>query len=154
VIIPSQIAKQFRQVCFGGNWTSVNFQQVLSDVNWIQATTKVNSFNTIAVLVFHTNYYVSEVLKVLKGGTLEAHDKYSFNVPAIDSAKTRTELLEKTWKDAEEFARLVEELPEIKLSETFSDPEYGSYYRNLHGIIEHNHYHLGQIVLIKKLLSK
>src|SRR3954469_12795247 len=125
--IPSQIAKQFTQVCFGGNWTSVNFQQVLSDVDWIQATTKVNSFNTIAALVFHTNYYVSEVLKVLKGGTLDAHDKYSFNVPAIDSAEKWKELLDKTWKDAEEFARLVEELPETKLSEIFSDPKYGTY---------------------------
>jgi uncharacterized damage-inducible protein DinB len=154
VTISSQIAKQFREVYFGGNWTSVNFRDVLSDVNWIQATTKVNSFNTIAALIFHTNYYVSEVLKVLKGGTLEAHDKYSFNVAAIDSAKTWTELLDKMWKDAEEFARLVEELPETKLSQIFSDPKYGTYYRNLHGIIEHNHYHLGQIVLIKKLFSK
>jgi hypothetical protein len=154
VTIASQIAKQFREVYFGGNWTSVNFRDVLSDVNWIEVTTKVNSFNTIAALVFHTNYYVSEVLKVLKGGTLQAHDRYSFDVPAIDSAQKWRELLDKIWKDAEEFARLVEELPETKLSETFSDPKYGTYYRNLHGIIEHNHYHLGQIVIIKKLLSK
>jgi hypothetical protein len=32
--------------------------------------------------------------------------------------------------------------------------KYGNYYRNLHGIIEHTHYHLGQIVLIKKLLKR
>jgi hypothetical protein len=28
--------------------------------------------------------------------------------------------------------------------------KYGNYYRNIHGIIEHIHYHLGQIVLIEK----
>ncbi len=44
----------------------------------------------------------------------------------------------------------IEQLPESKLWETFSDEKYGNYYRNIHGIIEHIHYHLGQIVLIKK----
>jgi len=32
------------------------------------------------------------------------------------------------------------------------EEKYGNYYRNFHGIIEHCHYHLGQIVLIKKML--
>jgi hypothetical protein len=62
--------------------------------------------------------------------------------------------LNETWVDAENFATLVEQLPENKLGETFTDEKYGNYYRNLHGIIEHAHYHLGQIVLIKKLLTQ
>lgn len=61
-------------------------------------------------------------------------------------------LQDKLWDDAENFARLVEQMPESKLGEDFSDNKYGNYYRNIHGIIEHTHYHLGQIVLIKKLL--
>ncbi len=61
-------------------------------------------------------------------------------------------MLDKTWTDAETFATLIEQLPEDKLWENFSDKKYGIYYRNLHGIIEHIHYHLGQIVLIKKIL--
>ena len=55
--------------------------------------------------------------------------------------------------DAEKFALLIEQLPENKFEETFIDEKYGNYYRNIHGIIEHNHYHLGQIVLIKKILG-
>jgi len=47
---------------------------------------------------------------------------------------------------------LIEQLPEAKLGEIFSEEKYGTYYRNIHGIIEHTHYHLGQIVLIKKIL--
>jgi len=60
--------------------------------------------------------------------------------------------LDKTWKDAENFAGLIEHLPERTLEETFWDEKYGNYYRNIHGIIEHTHYHLGQIVLLKKIL--
>jgi hypothetical protein len=153
MVVTEQIAKQFRQVYFGGNWTSVNFKETLSDVDWKQATTKVNSFNTIATLVFHTNYYISEVLKVLKGEPLKAHDKYSFDLPPIQSEEDWNELLNKTWTDAENFANLIEQLPEAKLWEVFSDEKYGNYYRNIHGIIEHNHYHLGQIALIKKITA-
>jgi hypothetical protein len=60
--------------------------------------------------------------------------------------------LKKFWADAENFEILIEQLPESKLGETFFDEKYGTYYRNLHGIIEHTHYHLGQIVLIKKII--
>jgi hypothetical protein len=62
--------------------------------------------------------------------------------------------LNKTWEEAENFATLIEQLPESRLWETFTDEKYGHYYRNIHGIIEHTHYHLGQIVLIKKLLAQ
>jgi len=124
----------------------------LAGVTWQQATTQVYSFNTIATLVYHTNYYVSAVLKVLQGEPLDAHDKYSFDLPPIQSREDWETLLNKTWADAENFAVLVEQLPESRLWEDFLGKKYGNYYRNLHGIIEHTHYHLGQIVLIKKIL--
>ena len=150
--LSAQIAKHFKDVHFGGNWTSVNLKQTLADVTWQQATTKIYSLNTIATLVFHINYYVSAVLKVLQGGPLDAHDKYSFDLPPIQNQENWEKLLNKMWTEAEDFAVLVEQLPESKLGETFFEEKYGNYYRNLHGIIEHTHYHLGQIVLIKKIL--
>jgi hypothetical protein len=150
--VTGQIAKHFREIHFGGNWTSVNLKDNLEDLSWQQATTQVYSFNTIATLVYHMNYYVSAVLKVLQGEALNAKDIYSFDHPPILSQVDWEKLLEKTWADAEKFASLIEQLQEIKLWETFSDEKYGNYYRNIHGIIEHCHYHLGQIVLIKKIL--
>ena len=150
--VSEQIAKHLREVHFGGNWTSVNLKETLADVDWQQATTPVYSFNTIATLVYHMNYYVSAVLKVLQGITLESKDKFSFTHPPIQSPEDWQKLLDKTWAEAEAFAALIEKLPENKLGEIFLVEKYGSYYRNLHGIIEHAHYHLGQIVLIKKLL--
>jgi len=150
--LTAQIAKHFRDVHFGGNWTSVDLKKTLADVDWQQATTKVYSFNTIAILVFHINYYISAVAKVLQGEPLTAHDKYSFDLPPIQSQEDWEKLLNKMWTDAENFANLIEQLSETKLGQIFSDEKYGTYYRNLHGIIEHTHYHLGQIILIKKIL--
>lgn len=151
---PQQIAKHFRDVYLGGNWTSVNFNSTLADVTWEEAITKFNSFNTIATLVFHTNYYVDVVLKVFQGEKLNASDKFSFDCPPIASEEDWQKLLNKTFSDAGIFAAAIEALPEQKLGETFEDDKYGNYYRNIHGIIEHCHYHLGQIVLIKKMIRE
>ncbi|MES2678572.1 MAG: DinB family protein [Bacteroidota bacterium] len=149
-----QLAKHFREVHFGGNWTCSNLRENLSDVTWQEATTKVYDFNTIATLVFHVNYFVEAALKVLQGEPLNAHDKYSFNHPPINSQKDWEQFLSKVWADAEAFARLVEEITENRFWEDFTDKKYGNYYRNISGIIEHMHYHLGQIALIKKIIRQ
>lgn len=150
--LPEQIAKHLREVYFGGNWTASGFKENLAEVTWQQATTQVYSFNTIATLVYHTNYFISAALKVLRGGPLDASDKYSFDHPPVRSQEDWEKMLDKTWKDVEDFAVLIEQLPEGKFWDDFWDNKYGNYYRNIQGIIEHSHYHLGQIVLIKKIL--
>jgi hypothetical protein len=152
VNLTAQITKHFRDVHFGGNWTSSNLKEALADVTWQQAITQVSSLNTIAALVYHINYYISAVAGVLQGEPLNARDKYSFDLPPIRSDEDWKQLLDKMWADAETFAGLIEQMPESKLGEVFVDEKYGTYYRNIHGIIEHTHYHLGQIVLIKKML--
>ncbi len=152
--LTQQIAKHFRELMFGGNWTYSNVKDNLSDVTWQQATTKVYDFNTIATLVFHMNYFVAAALQVLQGKPLDAHDKFSFDHPPISSKEGWEQFLNKVWLDAENFANAIEQLPDNVLSENFADEKYGNVYRNIHGIIEHSHYHLGQIVIIKKLLLR
>jgi hypothetical protein len=125
----------------------------LQGVDWQQATTKVHSFNTIATLVYHIHYFVIVAGRVLEGGPLEGNDKYSFDHPPIHSQEDWEQFLDKVWDSASHFADLVERLPDDKLWETFSNEKYGTYYRNIQGIIEHSHYHLGQITLIKKLVQ-
>jgi hypothetical protein len=146
------IAKHLRDVFFGGNWTSVNLKDTLKDIDWQQATAQVSSLNTIAKLTFHIGYYLSAILKVLQGGPLDAHDKYSFDLPPINSQDDWEKLMNRTFAEAESVVNLAEQLPDNKWEETFAHEKYGTYYRNLHGLIEHTHYHLGQIVVIKKMI--
>ena len=148
------IAKNIRDVFFGDNWTSVNLKDTLAGITWQEATTKVYDLNTMAALVFHINYYVNPVLKVLQGKALIASDKFSFDLSPISGEEDWQKLVAKTFTEAELFAKQVEQLDEAKLFEDFTDPKYGSYYKNLHGIIEHTHYHLGQISLLKKILRE
>ncbi len=148
-----QIARHLRDVHFGGNWTSVNLKETLADVSWQQATTQVASFHTIAALVYHMNYFVKATLKVLEGGPLDAHEKDSFNVAPIRCPQDWESLLSKTWEDAEALAALIEQLPDTQLWQPFLDEQYGNNYRCLHGPIEHCHYHLGQIAMLKAMLT-
>jgi hypothetical protein len=152
--VTKQIAKHFRDVHFGGNWTCSNLKDNLADVTWQEATTQVYSLNTIATLVYHISYFVGAVIPVLQKEPLNAHDKYSFDHPPIHSQQDWKKMLNKVWSDAEKLALLIEQLPEEKLWENFSEEKYGTYYRNLHGIIEHAHYHLGQIAVVKKILRQ
>lgn len=138
----------------GGNWTYVNVKESLKDITWKEATHVIPGFNTIAALVFHIHYYIRVVLPVMEGGTLNASDKFSFDVPTISSQEEWDQLVEDCKKEAEKFATSVEKVPDEILDTVFSDPKYGSWYRNLHGIIEHTHYHLGQIVILKKILRQ
>lgn len=151
--LSNQIAKHFREVYVGGNWTASNLQNLLANVTLQQANTKVYNLNSIATLVFHINYYVSAVLKVLQGQPLNASDKYSFDLPTLKTETDWKNLVDKTLADAETFATLIEQLPDEKLWEHFADEKYGNYYRNLHGIIEHTHYHIGQIAILKKIIA-
>jgi len=151
--LATQIAQQFREILLEGDWiAATNFKAQLSDLTWKQATTKVRSFNTIAALTFHIHYYMAGILNLFENGSLEIRDKFSFDIPPIKSQEEWENLLTKMWRDAEKFAVMVEQMPDEKLEEVFVDKKYGNYHRNLDAMIAHSYYHLGQIVLIKKML--
>ncbi len=91
---------------------------------------------------------------MLQGQQLNGSDKFSFDLAPITNEEDWQKLVTKTLAEAELFATLIEQLPEERLLKDFSENKYGNYYRNLHGIIEHTHYHLGQIVVIKKIIAE
>ena len=149
--LSGQVAKQLNDVYNGGNWTAVNLRDTLSGISWQHATKKVFSFNTIAALVYHINYYVRAVTNVLHGNSLDASDKFSFDHPPINSQQDWEDLVRKTFTDGRVLVGLIEQLSPGKFTEPFANGKYGDYHRNIQGVIEHIHYHLGQIILIKKI---
>ncbi|MGB0789043.1 MAG: DUF1572 domain-containing protein, partial [Marinirhabdus sp.] len=134
------MANHIREVHFGGNWTASSIKSQLAGVTWQQAIAPVHGLNTIAKLVFHINYYIVIANKVLQGGPLEGKDSYSFDHPPINNKEDWDALLGKIDKDAETLARVVQQMPEEKLWEDFSEEKYGTCHKNIQGIIEHTHY--------------
>ncbi len=149
------IAIRFKEVLLNGKWVAnTNYKDLLSNITWKQATNKIGSLNTIAILTCHINYYIEGILNVFEGGLLEIRDKHSFDFPQVKSEEDWNQLLNNMWRNAERFANHIELMPEEKLKDTFVDKKYGSYQRNIEGMIEHCYYHLGQISLIKKMIME
>ncbi|NJB84662.1 putative damage-inducible protein DinB [Lewinella marina] len=152
--LSKSLARHLRGAFDGDNWTAVGFHDKLADVNWKQATTRLGDHNTIAAIVYHVGYYFMGITSVLRGGPLEIRDKYSFDHPPITDEDDWQKLLEDTYAHVVTFTNLVEAMPDERLTEVFVDEKYGTYFRNLTGVLEHSFYHLGQISLLKKLIHQ
>src|SRR5688572_23789964 len=100
-IVCEQIAKHLTEVCFGGNWTTVNLRESLKDVTWQEAVTQVGSLNSIATIVNHLHYYVRSVTKVLQGEALDSKDELSFQHPPIQSEQDWNKFLDNCWRETE-----------------------------------------------------
>lgn len=149
-----KLANRFREVILNGTWiANTNFKNELSKINWKIAIKKSENLNSIAALAQHIHYYIKGIKNVFLGGPLEISDKYSFDFPEIQSEEEWLNFLAEFWKDSEELALLIETMEETKLNAYFVEEKYGSYYRNIDAMIEHSYYHLGQIVLINKILN-
>ena len=149
------IARRLQEVMLDGDWVAqANFKQVIQAVYWTEALAKTNNLNSIAELTYHINYYLSGLLNVFEGGKLEIRDKYSFDLPPINAEADWKELVEEFITNANAFVLYVKAMSNEKLDATFEDEKYGTYQRNIEGIIEHSYYHLGQVVLIKKIILK
>ena len=150
-----QLANRLREVIFNGTWiANTNFKDQLENLDWKIGIKKVQSLNTISVLAQHIHYYVDGIKSVLIDGKLEISDKYSFDFPPIESQTEWEEFQNKFWSDTEKLAESIEKMSDEQLDEKFVDEKYGSYLRNIDGMIEHSYYHLGQIVLINKLVAE
>lgn len=151
---PKQLADRFREVILNGTWiANTNFKHQLSEVTWEQATHKIGSLNTIAALTFHINYYIGGICQVFAGGTLDIRDKYSFDFEPVTSQEAWDDMRNSLWNNAEKFADYVEKMTDAQLEAGFVDVKYGTYRRNIEGMIEHSYYHLGQVSLIRKMIN-
>ena len=137
----------------GNNWTGINAEQALQDITAQQACKRINANHlNIAELTAHLTCWNKVITKRLNGENYEPSKEEDF--PVIN------ELTEEKWNALKQnfmvlFNTLTEKL-ETKEDAIIDVPIFkgaSPAYRNLHGQISHLHYHLGQIMLLKKLIS-
>ncbi len=149
------IASRLREVLLNGHWiANTNYQEQILNVNWQQATQKVDNLNTIAALTYHINYYLEGLLNAFETGKLVISDKFSFDFPPINSESDWNKLVTDFLDNSEKFAAKVEQMEDYIFDKPFIDEKYGTFLRNIEGVIEHSYYHLGQISLIRKMITQ
>ena len=149
------LAGRLREVLLSGKWiANTNFKEQIIGISREQAIQKVGGLNSIAALTFHIDYYLKGILNVFHGGQLEIRDKYSFEMPEIKSEADWDQLVTNFLNNAEVFVECVEQMDDAIFDRPFVDEKYGTYLRNIDGVIEHSYYHLGQISMLKKLIRE
>lgn len=149
-----ELASRLREVILNGTWiANTNFSDQLKESSWELVTQTPGHVHSIAELAQHIHYYVAGIKNVFVNGSLDIRDKYSFDFPVFTSQAQWDTFREKFVLDTEELAQLIEQMPESQLKNAFVDIKYGTYERNIDGLIEHAYYHLGQVVLINKWLQ-
>lgn len=146
------IATHLLEVFEGDNWTDVNIATVIEDVSWLQAQQPTAaSPNTIAALLHHLYYWNGIAMQRLNGKNPFIPESNGFDIGAFNNESDWNMLKEKTHASFIQLATAIKKFPDDKLGETYAAGK-SSYYKNFQGIVEHAHYHLGQMVVIKKLL--
>jgi hypothetical protein len=147
------LANRLREVLLNGHWiANTNYKAQIQDLNWEQAIQKIGNLNTIAALTYHINYYLGGLLAAFESGKLEISDKFSFDLPPIHSESDWNKLVASFLENSERFARKIEHMEDKLFDQAFIDEKYGTFLRNIEGLIEHSYYHLGQISLIRKMI--
>ncbi|HVT84752.1 MAG TPA: DinB family protein [Chitinophagaceae bacterium] len=149
--IKSLVAQHIREV-LKGNWSDIFLTDVLHDVTLDEANFIPPSKNSIAMLANHLKFYNDIVILRLQNDNRPVnYDANGFDVPLLDTEKSWQQLKENVLSSFIKLAEEVEAMPEEKLFE-LTPSGSATFYKTLHGVVEHAHYHMGQMMIIKKLI--
>lgn len=150
--VTHHIAQHLLDVYTGGNWTEVNVSGVLADVSYAEAATvTAASPNSIASIVHHLVFWNRIMIQRIQGVLPEIPAANGFDVPWIESDADWKNLLNAMLASAAELALEIKNVADAKLEMPIVTG-FTSAYKNLQGTVEHIHYHLGEIMILKKLI--
>jgi len=148
---PTQYLATALQNIYDGNpWIDVTLTAHLKEVNSQQAIQRIKGSNCIWQIVNHIVYWHQRVMRYLNEEKPEQDgDLPDFYMPENHGEANWQATLHRLEHSYELMVTAIREFPEDKLYEVFPGTEQLSIYY-LQGIIEHDAYHLGQIVLLHK----
>lgn len=149
-----RIKSLFEKLYHGDPWLDLNMVTELQDVTAAQAAKRaLPDCNTIWEIVNHQISWRQNVLRRVHSEVIQTPSN-NFIEPIQDtSAKAWSDTLRRLGETQNAWLDFLTSMDEA----TFDD-EYPvnrlTYYEHIHGILQHDAYHLGQIVLLKKFVKK
>ncbi len=150
----ARIADQLRRAFEGEAWHGDSLREILKGVSAERAAARpIKNGHTICELVLHIAAWDGAVRRRMGGVAVTLSDAENFP-PVTDTS-------EAAWGTAmaglrrahEELIAAVSALPDSRLYEPVPGKEGAHYtfYYMLHGVVQHELYHAGQIALLKKM---
>lgn len=129
----------------GMAWHGSSVKEVLSKIPSNKTGARIGNSHAIIELVLHMTAWRTFVIQKLQGNN-EYKVSDEANFPAGDNLQDAIVQLDKS---QQELLVALSGFDSNKLDETVPNQKY-SFYKLLHGIVHHDLYHVGQIVMITK----
>lgn len=130
-----------------GAWHGPTVKEAISGITQETSSNRLGNTHSIIELVAHMTTWRTYVSKKVNGDP-EYKVSDAMNFPSVSDWKKAVAELEESQRN---LIEAVERFPSEKLSDLVEGVEHKyTYYTILHGIIHHDLYHTGQIMLIKK----
>lgn len=157
----ARIADQLHRALVGGDdeapgeaWHGPAIETLLEDVDAARAAARpVAGAHSIWELVLHMTVWLETVRRRLEENRAVELTPQQDWAPVRDTSdEAWQQTLERHRRAAEDLRRLIAGLDDIRLEQAVAGKGYNAYVM-LHGIVQHEIYHAGQIGLLKKALS-
>jgi uncharacterized damage-inducible protein DinB len=146
-----RIINLFNMSFHGGAWHGPSFLENIKDITPKTAGNRQTGTHTIAELVYHTTSWRIFAVKKIQGEidyNVSTEKQNWGNLKEIDEFEWETLQMELTLSQDELIMALTEKDDEF-LDQIVSGSEY-NFHTLLHGIIQHDIYHSGQVAILKK----
>lgn len=147
-----RIATQLKQGFEGPCWAGPSFMDILEGIDAKAAAAKpIAGAHSIWELVMHVISGQEIMLRFVRGESKTAAtlEDWWQPVPDANNADAWSKTLAQLKKQEAELNVAVAKMSDEQLEKPFV-PEGSSAYNNLHGHVQHNLYHAGQILILKK----
>jgi uncharacterized damage-inducible protein DinB len=147
-----RITKLFEDLYDGDPWIDVTILGVLKNVSAQQAAKKIApGRNSIWQIVNHIISWRENVLLRVQGNVINTPNNNYFIEIADISETAWQQSLERLQNSQQQWIAFLKHFNELGFDKIYPTNKM-SYFEHIHGIIQHDAYHLGQIVLLTKLI--
>ena len=148
-----RIAGLFEKLYDGSPWIDVNLSDALAKITAKKAATHIfDNCNSIWEIVNHLINWRQNVLKRIQGKVIKTPDNNYFENIADSSDFAWKRTLEKLDNSQRQWLIFLDSFKADDFSKVYPNNQM-TYYEHIHGIIQHDAYHLGQIILLTKCLG-
>lgn len=152
ISINQQLSKQLLHIFEGENWPDMTIKQAIEKISFVQANkVTIASPNSIAALVHHIGYWNDIVRQRSEGKYPEVPPENGMVIAPLKNDADWQKLIEQTRQSFIRLAEAIKNFPPEKMAEP-SKHGGSTIEANFHGIIQHDYYHLGQIVILSHLV--
>jgi uncharacterized damage-inducible protein DinB len=150
---PARIAEQLRRAFEGNAWHGPALLELLQDADAITAAAKpLPDAHSIWELVLHVAVWDDTACRRLAGEKWQPTGVANFPLVPEPTAAAWRKAVNQVKRTHNMLVKTVAALPESRLRDRVPGKKYDFYFM-LHGVVQHELYHAGQIALLKKTQS-